>query len=179
MRVCMRTIDILSPVALGPSEAKPLAPRLPTLRGKVLGIRIDRAWRSFHVYADELGRLARERLGVADVVVFDPETRIGTPEAESGKVVEFARRVDAAVLDLVETQGWGDGFPVIPPTEERVQAMLEATPLPPLARGRRRRAAPGRGDGREDRRERRPGRLQAGVLPRRAGRRRGRVRAAL
>src|SRR5436309_3251339 len=101
MRVCMRTIDILSPVALGPSEAKPLAPRLPTLRGKVLGIRIDRAWRSFHVYADELGRLARERLGVADVV------------------------------DLVETQGWGDGFHVIPPTEERVQAMLEATPLPP------------------------------------------------
>ena len=37
----------------------------------------------------------------------------------------------AAVLDLVETQGWGDGFPVIPPTEQRVQAMLEATPLPP------------------------------------------------
>jgi hypothetical protein len=91
----MRTIDILSPVALGPSEAKPLAPRLPTLRGKVLGIRVDRAWRSFHVYADELGRLARERLGVADVVVFDPETRIGTPEAESGKVVEFARRSSA------------------------------------------------------------------------------------
>src|SRR3989449_2035545 len=25
----------------------------------------------------------------------------------------------------------GDGFPVIPPTAERVQAMLEATPLPP------------------------------------------------
>ena len=71
-----------------------------TLRGKVLGIRVDRAWRSFHVYADELGRLARERLGVADVVVFDPETRIGTPEAESGKVVEFARRVDAAVVGL-------------------------------------------------------------------------------
>jgi len=71
-----------------------------TLRGKVLGIRVDRAWRSFHVYADELARLARERLGVADVVVFDPETRIGTPEAESGKVVDFARRVDAAVVGL-------------------------------------------------------------------------------
>ena len=37
----------------------------------------------------------------------------------------------AALLDFVEQQGWGDGFPVIPPTEERVQAMLEATPLPP------------------------------------------------
>ena len=37
----------------------------------------------------------------------------------------------AEVLDFVERQGWGDGFPVIPPTAERVQAMLEATPLPP------------------------------------------------
>src|SRR5438128_9383383 len=36
-----------------------------------------------------------------------------------------------AVLELVESQGWGDGLPVIPPTEERVQAMLDATPLPP------------------------------------------------
>src|SRR5437667_3760943 len=37
----------------------------------------------------------------------------------------------AAVLDHVEAQGWGDGLPVIPPTEERVQAMLDATSLPP------------------------------------------------
>src|SRR5499426_1300248 len=37
----------------------------------------------------------------------------------------------AAIFAFVETQGWGDGLPVIPPTEERVQAMLEATPLPP------------------------------------------------
>jgi hypothetical protein len=37
----------------------------------------------------------------------------------------------AEVLDFVERQGWGDGFPVIPPTAERVQAMLETTPLPP------------------------------------------------
>src|SRR5512143_3786697 len=36
-----------------------------------------------------------------------------------------------AVFAYVEAQGWGDGFPVIPPTEARVQAMLEATPLPP------------------------------------------------
>src|SRR2546428_1279583 len=98
MRVCMRTIDTRSPVAVGPTEANPHPPRLPTLRGKVLGIRVARAWRSFHVYADELGRLARERLGVAEGVVFDPETRIGTPEAESGKGGEFARRVDAAVV---------------------------------------------------------------------------------
>src|SRR5690349_6517846 len=35
------------------------------------------------------------------------------------------------LLDYVESQGWGDGLPVIPPTEDRVQAMLDATPLPP------------------------------------------------
>lgn len=96
----MRTIDVLSPVALGPSEAKPIAPRLSTLRGKVLGIRVDRAWQSFHVFADELSILARAQLGVADVVLFDPDTRIGTPEAESGKVVDFARGVEAAVVGL-------------------------------------------------------------------------------
>ncbi|HXJ34514.1 MAG TPA: hypothetical protein VMS22_10835 [Candidatus Eisenbacteria bacterium] len=36
-----------------------------------------------------------------------------------------------AVLAYVEEQGWGDGLPVVPPTEARVQAMLEATPLAP------------------------------------------------
>jgi len=36
-----------------------------------------------------------------------------------------------AVVAFIEAQGWGDGFPVIPPTEARVQAMLEATPLAP------------------------------------------------
>ena len=96
----MPTIQILSPVALGPTDATPPVARLPTLRGKVLGIRVDKAWRSFHAYADELARLARERLGVAAVVVFDPETRIGTPEVESGKVAQFARTVDAAVVGL-------------------------------------------------------------------------------
>lgn len=96
----MATLQLLSPVALGPTEVKPLAARLPTLRGRVLGIRVDRAWQSFHQFADELRGLARDRLGVHDVVVFDPETRIGTPEVESAKVVDFARRIDAAVVGL-------------------------------------------------------------------------------
>ena len=96
----METIDILSPVALGPAETKPLAPRLDTLRGKVLGIRVDRAWQSFLHFSDEVAALARARLGVRDVVLFDPEARIGSPEAESGKVVDFAGRVDAAIVGL-------------------------------------------------------------------------------
>jgi hypothetical protein len=96
----MGTIEILSPVALGPSDAKPLAPRRAALRGAILGIRVDRAWQSFLTYADELAGLARQELGVRDVVFFDPDVRIGSPEAESGKVVEFARGVDVAVVGL-------------------------------------------------------------------------------
>ena len=96
----MSTIEILSPIALGPSERKPLAPRLPALAGKVLGIRIDRAWRSWWQAADEIALLARRELGIRDVVVFDPESRIGRPEDESAKVLQFARTVDAAVVGL-------------------------------------------------------------------------------
>jgi len=96
----MSAIEILSPVALGPSERKPLAPRPSALAGKVLGIRIDRAWRSWWQAADEIARLARAELGVRDVVVFDPESRIGRPEDESAKVVAFARTVDAAIVGL-------------------------------------------------------------------------------
>lgn len=96
----MGTIEVLSPVALGPTDAHPLAPRLDTLRGKRLGIRIDHAWRSWQLAADELATLARAELGVADVVIFDPESRIGKPEEESRKVVEFARGVDAALVGL-------------------------------------------------------------------------------
>jgi hypothetical protein len=96
----MASIDILSPVALGPAESKPLAPPVSTLAGRVLGIRIDHAWRSWWQAASEIERLARERLGVREVVVFDPESRIGRPEDESAKVMAFARTVDAAVVGL-------------------------------------------------------------------------------
>jgi hypothetical protein len=93
-------IEILSPVVLGAGEARPLAPRLESLAGRRLGIRRDHAWRSFDVFAAAIARLVRSRLGVTDVVLFDPESRIGTPERESAKVAEFARGVDAAVVGL-------------------------------------------------------------------------------
>ena len=96
----MTSIDILSPVALGPQDAYALAPRCPTLRAGVLGIRVDRAWQSFLQFADEVDALARAEAGVREVMRFDPEARIGSPEAESDKVVAFARRIDAAVVGL-------------------------------------------------------------------------------
>ena len=96
----MATIDILNPTALGPAESRPRRPRLASLRGARIGIRIDHAWRSWWQAADEIATLARTELGVADVVVFDPESRIGRPEEENAKVVEFAQRVDAAIVGL-------------------------------------------------------------------------------
>ena len=61
------TIDDVEVTALAES-------RLPDLRDRVLGIRVDRAWQSFHRFADEVASRARAELGVRDVVIFDPET---------------------------------------------------------------------------------------------------------
>ncbi|MQG10589.1 MAG: hypothetical protein FI716_03730, partial [SAR202 cluster bacterium] len=36
-----------------------------------------------------------------------------------------------AVQELYLERGWTDGLPVVPPTAERVEAMLAATPLTP------------------------------------------------
>jgi hypothetical protein len=96
----MATISILSPIGIGPCDSRAIQPRLPSLRGRRLGIRIDHAWRSWRQAADEIAQLARTELAVADVVVFDPESRIGRPEDESAKIVAFARTVDAAIVGL-------------------------------------------------------------------------------
>ena len=42
---------------------------------------------------------------------------------------ELLELVDAApetLLDEFEARGWGDGLPLVPPTEARVSAMLDA-----------------------------------------------------
>lgn len=96
----MATLEILSPEALGPTEAHPVSPGRRSLAGARLGIRRDSTWRSFDIFADEVDRLARVRLGVRDVVHFDPEARIGTPEHESTRVEAFAKEVDAAIVGL-------------------------------------------------------------------------------
>jgi hypothetical protein len=96
----MNRIEILSPVSLGAGETREPTAGLESLAGRRLGIRRDRTWRSFEIFAEELDRLARDRLGVAEVVMFDAGVRIGTTEEEKAKIAGFASQVDAAVVGL-------------------------------------------------------------------------------
>ena len=96
----MRTIPVLSPIALGRHEARPLPVRLPSLHGRRLGIRVDRAWKSFQWLSEEVAAYARMTLAAADVVFFDPDTRIGSPDTEREKLQRFAADVDAAIVGL-------------------------------------------------------------------------------
>ena len=78
--------------------------------------------------------------------------------------------------DMFE-RGWSDGLPVVPPTPERVEAMLRGARSRALARAGATRAW--RGDARAARRLCRARRLPPGVLPGRAGGRGGSARAGL
>jgi hypothetical protein len=94
------TIRVLDPTAAGPLQLEPLLPGLPTLAGRVLGLRVDDTWQSFTHFADYLREEALRRWRVADVVVFDPGTRYGTTEEERRKVEGFVRDIDMAVVGL-------------------------------------------------------------------------------
>lgn len=94
------TIEILDPTALPPVGGAQPSPRLPTLAGKVLGIRRDRVWQSFTRFADAITEQARAQWKVRDVLFFDPGVRIGTTEEERQKVAGFVRAVDAAIVGL-------------------------------------------------------------------------------
>jgi len=93
-------IDVLDPTASGPLERVALPERLPTLAGKVLGLRIDDTWQSFTRFANRFSALARARLQVRDIVIFDPDIRIGTTDEERRKVAGFVRDIDAAIVGL-------------------------------------------------------------------------------
>jgi len=94
------TITVLDPSVLGPAERIALPARVSGSRGRVLGIRVDRAWPSFQRVANRFAALARERLQVRDVKIFDPDIRIGTTEEERRKIAGFVRDIDMAIVGL-------------------------------------------------------------------------------
>jgi len=98
-RSAMARIQIYSPVALGGAEARPLAPALDGLAGRVLGLRLDPPGAPER----DRRRAGADRLGVVgvrEVRRFEPGVRLGSPEAESAKIAAVARTVDAAIVGL-------------------------------------------------------------------------------
>ena len=72
---------VLHPAAEDVAEQHKLAPRLPSLWGKTVGL-IDNHKKNADVYLEELGRLLQERYGVARLVTYRKDSQsIPTPDA--------------------------------------------------------------------------------------------------
>ena len=95
----MRRIAVLDPTAPPPEDDHGPGPDVDTLQGKLVGIRFDRAWRSFDWVIDEWAR-SLEADG-ADVRLWRAGNRIGDEgEATRAELEAFATAVDLAVVGL-------------------------------------------------------------------------------
>jgi hypothetical protein len=92
-------ITILDPTAAPPDAAMTDEPAAGDLRGRTVGIRLDRAWRSFEWVADEWAA-ALGALG-ADVRRWTAGNRIGEEgERTIAELADFASSADVAVVGL-------------------------------------------------------------------------------
>ncbi len=86
----------------------------------------------------------------SEELTYDGDDQLGALEAMNDEYLE---------------NGWSDGFPLVAATDERVRRMLDGHITRPRVAGRRARAGVRPRHRREDRRERRDGRLQAEPPP--------------
>ncbi len=109
---------------------------VPTVIHVVNGAEVERtvgwhrdAWQDLTGVADLGGDLPAMRPGCGSLSV-DPDLVDGL-RARFGSSTLASRRVDVAdaedVMEMMFNRGWSDGLPLVPPTEERVLAMLEGT----------------------------------------------------
>jgi hypothetical protein len=92
-------ITILDPTAAAPAGAESAEPTVSSLAGMTVGIRLDRAWRSFEWVADEWS--AALRAAGAEVVRWVAGNRVGDEgERTRAELDDFASRVDVAVVGL-------------------------------------------------------------------------------
>jgi hypothetical protein len=92
-------ITILDPTAAPPVAADTDEPAVGPLAGKTVGIRLDRAWRSFEWVADEWATALRA--AGANVVRWVAGNRVGEEgERTFAELEEFASGVDLAIVGL-------------------------------------------------------------------------------
>lgn len=95
----MARITILDPTAPPPDVDPDPGPEAGPLEGKVLGIRLDRAWKSFEWVSDEWARALRNT--GAEVRLWVAGNRIGDEgERTRAELEQFADSVDVAVVGL-------------------------------------------------------------------------------
>jgi hypothetical protein len=95
----MGRIVVLDPTAPPPLDAHGPGPDVDSLAGRLVGIRYDRAWRSFEWVIDEWAR-SLEADG-AEVRLWCAGNRIGDEgEATRAQLEAFADAVDLAVVGL-------------------------------------------------------------------------------
>ena len=82
----------------------------------------------------------------------------------ASELIELDDSLEAVQAHFLE-RGWTDGLPIVPPTPERVRAMLAGIDAEPDHAGRQAPAALGRGHDREDRDQRRLAGCRPGALP--------------
>lgn len=90
-------VDVLMPYA-EPSQAQEgrLAPRLPTLDGRTVGL-VNNSWRCMNVVAEELTRRLKAEHGVVDVV----ERRISAAQTlPSAMLEEMVGACDAVIVGI-------------------------------------------------------------------------------
>jgi hypothetical protein len=95
----MARVRMLDPTAPPPEIDADPGPSLGALAGKTVGIRFDRAWRSWLWVIDEW--VPRLRAAGATVVRFEAGNRIGEGGEETfSNLAVFAADVDAALVGL-------------------------------------------------------------------------------
>lgn len=82
--------------------------------------------RSDGIFVDELLKRTMEREGIQK-----PSLAAQFPRLKWERIV--AEDPFTEINELFYKRGWTDGLPIVPPTEERVMAMLKGTDLPPEA----------------------------------------------
>ena len=78
-----------------------LSPRPASLRGKVVGIRIDQTWTRFELLSQRLAEKLRTECGVADVRHYRHRAQVGKLSEEDHRERDlFARQVDVVIVGL-------------------------------------------------------------------------------
>jgi hypothetical protein len=96
-----REIIIYEPTGVPDTKERRLAPRPRELRGKVVGVRMDRGWLSFDLVMKRVEERLRSEYGVADIVRYYHRGQVGRIARQGDRERdEFAKKVDVVIVGL-------------------------------------------------------------------------------